>query len=87
MTFNKGDIVIGLPQSEFEYKLTNNHTLLKVEDILEYEWGDRTRMLVSVIALDREPFMVDLKTAFIVYEDLFRLATNEDRANFLINML
>jgi hypothetical protein len=90
--FNPGDVIIGLPSSDFEYQKTNSHTLLKVEYIPLLVDADKevikNKMFVSIIMFeDHEPTGEEKKTHYPVDSTFFRLATKADRARFLISQL
>lgn len=90
--FNPGDILVGLPSSDFEYQKTNSHTLLKVEFIPLIIDRDKeiikNKMFVSIIMFeDREPSGEEKKTHYPVDDSFFRFATKSDRARFLISQL
>jgi hypothetical protein len=90
--FNPGDVLVGLPSSDFEYQKTNSHTLLKVEFIPLIVDRDKeiikNKMFVSIIMFeDREPSGEEKKTHYPVDDSFFRFATKSDRARFLISQL
>jgi len=89
--FQPGDVIIGLPSSDFEYHKTNSHSLLKVEFIPLTSSNDekeRNKIFVSIVMFeDQEPSGEEKKTHYPVDSSFFRLATKADRARFLISQL
>jgi hypothetical protein len=87
--FERGDRIIGLPESDFKYKNTNSSSLLKVEEV--YDWGSLKPafgdLLVSVVAWDYAPFIPEKPKIYQVHSEYFRKATAEDIAYFTINLI
>jgi hypothetical protein len=87
INFKVGDVLIGLKDSNSHYKQTNSATLLKVEEILDRQFFGDKDIVVSILAYEHKETPEKECKSYLVCSKYFRVATDKDKARFLLNFL
>jgi hypothetical protein len=87
INFKKGDILIGLEESNKYYKNTNSSALVQVEEILDRNFFGDKDVVVRILAFDFRDEPEKTGKSYLVCSSHFRKATDKDKAKFLANFL
>ena len=93
MKFEKGDLIIGLSTADFQYSMTDSHCLMRVEHILETQeaWFDKEGFDMFVVVVAQEHTGKSPNSGYErmhrVNSKFFRLATERDKANFMLGLI